>query len=330
MGRIVDRAFLQGLYCPFPSVMNDCADMAEEGSLAWAEGFGLFRDVRSHKVFRAGGVGRLAARFHPFCPSDDLRLLSDFYAWMFLQDDLRDESEIGRSPDRLSDSDRRSLDILEGDEPAMSDGPVVCAVHDLRERFESRAPGPMWMRRFTRAIRNYLEATVWEASNRASGIVPDPEAYLRMRPLTGGLDIDEELIGLSEEARLPRWILDERSVKRLTEASFNVVCWSNDILSLDKELAHGDVHNLVIVLREATGLPLGDAARRVVEMHNAEVRDFISITQDMPSFGGALDENLSRYVSIIEARMRGNLDWSLESGRYGQIVGSGPLGAATT
>lgn len=300
--------------------MNRHADMAEEESLAWAEDFGLFRDGRSYKIFKAAGIGRLAARFHPYCPPGDLRLLSDFYAWMFLQDDLRDESEVGHSPDRLSDSDRRSLAVLEGDEPSGSDGPVVHAVCDLRERFASIAPGPMWMRRFTRAIRSYLEATVWEASNRARGVVPDPEAYLRMRPLTGGLDIDEELIGLSEDARLPRWVLDDRSVKRLTEASFNVVCWSNDILSLEKELAHGDVHNLVIVLGEATGLSLEEAARRVVEMHNAEVRDFIALSTDPPPFGVAVDERLSRYLSILRARMRGNLDWSLESGRYGQIV----------
>jgi 5-epi-alpha-selinene synthase len=300
--------------------------MAEESSLAWADDFGLFRDGRSFKIFKAGGIGRLAARFHPYSSSDDLCLLSDFYSWMFLQDDLRDESEIGFSPDRLSDSDRRSLDVLEGDEPSGGDSPVVHAMCDLRERFEARAPGPMWMRRFTRTIRNYLDATVWEASNRARGVVPDPEAYLRMRPLTGGLDIDEELIGLTDHARLPRWVLDNASVKRMTEASFNVVCWSNDILSLEKELAHGDFHNLVIVLHDATGLSLEDSARRVVEMHNAEVRDFISITHDMPSFGGSLDENLFRYASVLRSRMRGNLDWSLESGRYAQIIGSGPLG----
>jgi 5-epi-alpha-selinene synthase len=304
--------------------MNRHAAAAEEACLAWAEGFGLFRDSRSYKIFKAGGIGRLAAMCRPFCGREDLMLLSIFYAWMFLQDDLRDESEVGRSPGRLSEGDRRSLDVLEGDDPAHSDGPVVHAMGDLRERFASVAPGPLWMRRFTRAIRNYLDATIWEASNRARGIVPDPESYLRMRPLTGGLDIDEELIGLSDDARLPRHVLDDPSVKRLTRASMNVVCWSNDILSLEKELAHGDVHNLVIVLRDATGLPLEEAMGRVIEMHNAEVRDFIALAPDLPSFGGAVDANLSRYVSILQARMRGNLDWSLESGRYAQAAARYP------
>ncbi len=117
-------------------------------------------------------------------------------------------------------------------------------------------------------------------------------------------------------------------MKRLTEASSNVVCWSNDVLSLEKELAHGDVHNLIIVLREATGIPLEEAAKRVVEMHNAEVRDFIALAPDLPSFGDTLDANLSRYISILQARMRGNLDWSLESGRYERA--SGPLPSAVS
>ncbi len=165
--------------------MNKHADMAGEGTLAWAEDFGFFRDARSSGIFQAAGIGRLAARFHPFCKLGDLRLISDFHAWMFLQDDLRDESEVGRSPDRLSEGDRRSLEVLEGGEAAEGDGPVVHAVFDLRGRFASLAPGPMWTRRFTRAVRNCLEATVWEAASRAGGIVPDPESYLRMRPLTG-------------------------------------------------------------------------------------------------------------------------------------------------
>lgn len=296
--------------------MNRHANAVERETLAWADGFGLFKDSRSLEVFRAGGIGLLAGRFHPFSERDELRLIADFYAWMFLQDDLRDESDLGRNPDSLSETDRRSLDVLEGDEPADSDGPVIRAVHDLRERFATLAPGPMWMRRFTRTIRNYLEATIWEASNRARGVVPDPESYLRMRPLTGGLDIDEELIGLSENARLPRRVLNERSVRRLTEISFNVVCWSNDVLSLEKELAHGDVHNLVVVLQRATDLSLEDAVERVIEMHNAEVRDFIALAPELPSFGESADGNLCRYLSILRARMRGNLDWSLQSGRY--------------
>lgn len=309
--------------------MNKHARAAEEGSLEWAEGFGLFRDARSYRIFEAVGVGRLAAMCRPFCGRGDLVLLSIFYAWMFLQDDFRDESEAGRSPDRLSVGDRRSLDVLEGDEPAHGDDPVVHAMRDLRERFAEVAPGPLWMRRFTRSIRNYFDATVWEASNRARSVVPDPEPYIRMRPLTGGLDIDEELIGLSDDSRPPRRVLDNPAVKRMTRASMNVVCWSNDVLSLEKELAHGDVHNLVIVLREATGLPLEEAVGRVVEMHNAEVRDFIALKPELPSFGEAVDANLSRYVSILESRMRGNLDWSLDTGRYAQAARQTPADELT-
>lgn len=332
MGRLVDRAFHRELYCPFPSAVNKHADAAGEETLAWAEDFGLFQDERSYKIFKAGNIGSLAARFHPYSTLDDLRLLSDFYAWMFLQDDLRDESEVGYSPDLLSDTDRRSLEVLEGEVPTQFASPVVHAICDLRERFVSLSPGPMWMRRFTRAIRNYFEATIWEASNRARSVVPDPDSYLRMRPLTGGLAIDEELIGLSEGARLPQWAREHRSVKRLTEASMNVVCWSNDVLSLEKELAHGDVHNLVIVLQTAEGLSLDEATGRVIEMHNSEVCDFVDLSSELPSlpsFGEAVDENLARYISTLKARMRGNLDWSFESGRYGQTVGSGPLGAAS-
>jgi Terpene synthase family 2, C-terminal metal binding len=34
----------------------------------------------------------------------------------------------------------------------------------------------------------------------------------------------------------------------LVASAADVVCWTDDLVTVDKEMAHGDVHNLVIVL----------------------------------------------------------------------------------
>src|SRR3954470_20793040 len=87
-----------------------------------ASSFRLLPDKRSRRTFEAIATGRLAARFHPFAGRENLRLISDFYAWMFLQDDRRDESRLGRRPGRLSNADRRAIEVLEGGSPNPSDG----------------------------------------------------------------------------------------------------------------------------------------------------------------------------------------------------------------
>ncbi len=100
-------------------------------------------------------------------------------------------------------------------------------------------------------------------------------------------------------------------------ASNNVVCWANDLFSLEKEAKRGDVHNIVLVLQHERGLSLRSAVAEVVAMHNAQVREFERAEPRIPSFGRAVNTNLSRFISVLKTRMRGNFDWSQESGRYG-------------
>ena len=312
----MQQIVLPDLFCPFAPVVNKHAALVQEETTRWASSFGLLSEERSHRAFRATAAGRLAAGFHPFAGREELRLISDFYAWMFLQDDRRDESAVGRHPGRLSDSDRRFLEVLEGDVPERHDGPAVHALGDLSERLGLLAPGPAWVRRFVRGVEKYFEASLWEAANRARGTVPDPEDYARMRPLTAGLGVDDELIELAGEARLFGGAREHPTVRRLTLASHNAVCWANDVFSLGKELAHGDVHNLVVVLAHAEGLGLQEALDRVAEVHDEEVRNFVRLSSWLPSFGEAVDEHLGSYMAVLRARIRGNLDWSRESARY--------------
>ncbi len=145
-----------------------------------------------------------------------------------------------------------------------------------------------------------------------------------MRPLTGGLSIVDELVEIVEGTHLPQEVRDHASVRRLIDASHNVTCWANDVLSLEKELRHGDVNNLVMVLREADGLGLQEAVDRAVAMHDAEVDAFVGLSGRLPSFGPYVDAKLERYVSSLKARMRGVLDWSHETGRYRVPAGSSP------
>jgi 5-epi-alpha-selinene synthase len=320
----VEQIVVPDLFCPFPSALNKHAETVQEETLWWSLFYGLLQDGRSRRVFEATNVGRLAGRVHAFTGRKELRLISDFYAWMFLQDDRRDESEVGRHPARLSDEDRRSLQVLEGDNPTWRDPPSIHALGNLRDRLNSQAPGPGWMRRFVRGVEKHFEAVTWEASNRLRGIVPDRDTYARMRPLAGGLAVDDELIELAGEARLFGGAREHPTVRRLTLASHRAVCWVNDLVSLEKELAHDDMHNMVLVLAHAEGLDLQEAVDLVARMHDAQVRDFMRLSSLLPSFGAAVDEQLRRYVAALQARMRGNLDWSRESARYWRRTQMGP------
>ena len=314
--KLSKRVILPKLYCPFPSTINEHADAVHRGTVDWVRCFELLRDERAYRVFDAMGLGRLAARTHPDNSPEELQLITDWHTWLFVRDDLGDESRIGRHPEELSALDGRLLDVLEGAEPTDREEPLARALYDLRKRLREKGATAVGMRRLVRTAGEHLEATLWEAANRARRVVPDLTTYIRMRPLTGGLSIVTELTEIVEGNYLPVEVREHATVGRLTEASHNIVCWANDILSLEKELRRGEVNNLVTVLRDEEGLTLQEAVDRAADMHNAEVHDFVNLSAHLPSYGAEVDANLERYLSGLRARVRGVLDWTYESVRY--------------
>jgi 5-epi-alpha-selinene synthase len=313
----VETDTLPQLYYPFSPVISPHAEAIHENTLGWLGRFDVFDEDAAYSAFYSSHIGRLAARFHPDAPQDALQLVSDWYAWMFLKDDQRDESDFGKHPELLAAANNRYLEILKGADPRVSEQPLLYALKDLRQRLVAKAPTDLWMRRFTRSVAEHFTSTVWEATNRSRRLNPDLKSYVRMRPITGGLYVDTEFIGITERTHVPPEVREHPDVGALMRASNNVVCWANDLFSLEKEAKRGDVHNIVLVLQHERGLSLRSAVAEVVAMHNAQVREFERAEPRIPSFGRAVNTNLSRFVSVLKTRMRGNFDWSQESGRYG-------------
>jgi 5-epi-alpha-selinene synthase len=311
-----ETAILPRLYYPFSPVINSHADAIHESTLNWLDRFEIFPGEVSYNAFYSSQIGRLAARFHPYAPQDALQLVSDWYAWMFLKDDQRDESELGKHPELLAAANKKYLDILRGTKQIAGDQPLTYALKDLRQRLVAQAPTRIWMRRFTRSVAEHFTSTVWEATNRSRGLNPDFNTYVRMRPITGGLYVDTEFIGIAERTHVPPEVREHSDVKALMRTSNNVICWANDLFSLEKEAERGDVHNLVLILQNEQECSLQKAVSEAVEMHNAQVQEFEKLEPHIPTFGRAINANLSRFVTVLKTRMRGNFDWSQESGRY--------------
>src|SRR5262249_50739803 len=124
------------------------------------------------------------------------------------------------------------------------------------------------------------------------------------------------LIEICERMELPSAVRGNHLVRRLARISNNIICWGNDLFSLEKELRHGDPANLVVALRAEYELTLQTAVSRAAEMHDAEVRAFLELESRLPSFGAWADAMLERYVAGLRSWMRGSFDWSHTTGRY--------------
>lgn len=302
-------------FCPFPSASHPHTDTIEHNLLAWVQRFDLMEAKQAQRRLQRLKYGALIGRAYPQGGLTEVQIIADWTTWLFVLDDLCDEAGLGHSPMELAQVHAAYLDILRGGPIPQVQGPSPHALADLYQRMRAVA-SPTCMQRFIGAVADYCHGNVWEAINRARQIVPDRRSYCAMRRFTGGLYIFFALIEMVEHIELPDAVRDHPIVQRMTDIANDVVCWCNDVISLEKELHSGDVHNLVLVLQHEQGSSLQVAVDRVAALCDAQVREFIQLEERLPTFGAAVDEALHRYVQGLRCWMRANLDWSAASNRY--------------
>lgn len=307
---------LPTLYCPFPAAINKHAEALHQHSIEWVRKFNLISDEAAYQRFCQSKFALMHAHTYPDAEFTELKLLNDWQVWLFLLDDQLDEADIGKKPELLAAFNTRLLDVLKGADTAYKIGPLGVGLQDIRRRIIQHKPDAFLMNRFICIIEESLAAAVWEATNRAKGITPDVATYIKMRAATSGFATILALMSITRLIELPPELLNHPDVQHLSLIANNVISWANDIISFDKEMRCGDVHNLVLTLRHEHQCTLQEAIQRAAELHDNEVRAFIQMETQLPSFGKDVDPKLKRYVWSLSSWMRGNLDWQGTSGRY--------------
>jgi hypothetical protein len=108
----------------------------------------------------------------------------------------------------------------------------------------------------------------------------------------------------------------------LVTTAADVVCWTDDLVTVEKEMARGDVHNLVIVLAHYESCSVEAASRRVHGMLTERVDAFLDAERrlfdsfDAFGFSRTQRAQAERWVHGLRTWMRGHLDWGTETPRY--------------
>ncbi|PSL44913.1 5-epi-alpha-selinene synthase [Chitinophaga niastensis] len=307
---------------PFPSRINQRVQEAHLHVTDWVKSYGLLSTEKALARFGKARFAWLVARAYPEATLEDLYLITDFNAWLFILDDHCDEAEVGKKSDYLRSVMAGLMDVLQNNKQVTlaTAGPIPAALSNMWERMRAIAT-PAWRLRFIRSMEDYFSGCIWEAENREAGIVPGVDDYIRMRLFTGAVLPDVILIDIIEKIYLPESLLQHALLQRMVLAASNIICWANDMFSFGKESKQGDVHNLVLVLQHANQSTLQQALDEAARMHNEEVAIFATLEKLLPFRGDETDAELLRYVSILRAWIAGNFEWSLnDTGRYGAAI----------
>lgn len=312
---------LPDFYCPFPPEMHPQVAEIHQHTFAWATAHRLLQREAAIRRFHASRFAWLAARVHARTSFEDLALTNDFFTWLFLLDDQFDDSSAGRQPAHMKvivDRLLTTLGMERGEQVKPLDGPIAGALQDLWKR-ASALTTPHWQQRFVGHLRDYLEAYLWETGLRERAETPEVALYIQKRQDAGAMRLALDYIDLAEHVDLPPEVYESTLVQALLLITNNVVCWQNDIVSVEKELAHGDYSNLVLVLAKANGLSLQEAAEQANAMTTREVILLEQLANFVPGTFPQHQPALEKYLICMRAWVRGNLDWSLESARFSEI-----------
>jgi hypothetical protein len=207
--------------------------------------------------------------------------------------------------------------LLQSGEPPSQPTPLAFFALDIRNRFLACA-SEAWLSRFCADVSNYFfEGTLKAEENWTHNIVPDLGNYLSLRRYDSGVYTAQDLTEIAEGIELPDEVVAHESIQQLRDLCSQVVAFSNDLFSYQKEvLRHQSLNNMVHVLMTHHALSFEDAVSQTVEMINEDVQAFVELESKRPKWGPEIDAKVEAYIHGQKAWMRGNLIWSLATGRY--------------
>lgn len=309
---------LPDFYCPFASAFSNHVGAVHESCLDWATRFRLVQGSAAKKRYLASKFAWLTARTYPSASMADNALATQWMIWLFMFDDQFDDGLPGRDISNIENTLLEYIDLCATPSRPTPRSPAAEALCDLLDRTLPRMP-VSWCNRFRLHFIRYLDTYSWSTWNHMQGIIPELNSYLENRYHSGGMVPSMDLIELTEGLNLPTEVILSEPVARLSRACGNVVCWSNDIVSLAKEQARGDVTNLVVIFQHLYGCSLQEAVDRVNSKITDEVSLFEVIERGLPQYEPGVSSDLKKYISGLKAWMRGNLDWSAETHRYSSV-----------
>ena len=315
----MEQIILPTIYCPFPSQINPLVESTHTQSLAWAQHFQLVQREKALKRFNACRFAWLTDRVHPTANGPELTLVNEWLVWLFMLDDQFDDGSLRKQPERMQQIMREfahSLSLSMPDQEVVSSSnPLSRALLDLWRRTYS-CMHPLWRERFIQHFADYFASLYWEAQNRVSDSIPDLPTYITKRRDLAGMPIALDLAWLVEHIDLPQDVYVHPTVQILIETTSNVVGWTNDVFSFEKELAQGENSNLVVVAQHTYKCSQQEALDYASALITSEVERFLATRPLLPVFTPAVEQQLQRYVQMLATWMRGNLDWSIETLRY--------------
>ncbi|WP_438006675.1 terpene cyclase [Sorangium sp. So ce321] len=310
---VVSKSEVETFDYPFSASHHAKVDVAEQRTLQWVRRLQLAPDGRTLSRLKATSFAQLAGWLLPSADMQTLQLASDFTAALFLLDDAYDEGQLSTDPEAVERLNEKYLGELFGYVEADMSDPLTRGLLDVRERIRSSHPH-FFLNRWLSHFQYYYEANLWEANNRKQMRTPYVDEYLMMRRYSGAVYTYCDLLELLLERPLPLEVVQHPLIQSVRDICNDILCWTNDYFSLGKELRSGEVHNLIVVLRDNQAITAEEAVAQLKRMHDDRVAEYQDVKEKVLALWA--DDAIRLYLDAAEAMIAGNQRWALAARRY--------------
>ncbi|WP_083898515.1 cytochrome P450 [Nocardia vinacea] len=249
--------------------------------------------------------------------AEQASVLLDWFLWMLLLDDRVDNGPWA-SDGVLEEFTRSARAIVEpGVVATISTDPMLRALAgDLWPRTGGLAGSATIGRLAGHVIRHLDAQCAMQAHHRGERDL-NLDDYLELRRDLFGADVFFDLIEIVDGLWLPMAGATGALVTRLRACAGDVAAWTNDVFSVEKDLALEEPANLAILLRRDRGGSWQDALDTAGTMIHDRIAQFITIRGELSRTASvAQARSLESFADRLQATMQLCLDWHRTTSRY--------------
>lgn len=306
---MIDTNKLPKIEDNFDGDINPFAKEIQQSMIEWAKEIGLL-DINNINKYKSQKIAYLASRSQPYDSSENVRLTSDYLLLFCMLDDY---SENVKEPNEFKEYSNKIIEILKGDVIYIGD-PFLNGWKDWWRRVQAVTPLE-FHHLLIKNITECFESITWEISNQIKKEIPTVDDYNENRLYNGSSFICFNLIEIGGGKLLPTKVRYYLLSELITSAN-NLVNWTNDILSLKKEIENEEIHNLVISMQKQNGNTIEESLKDVKNILDSEIDKFNELKTKVYELNQPFDSNIIKYISRLENVIRGHYEWSLKSKRF--------------
>ncbi|RQW22782.1 hypothetical protein EH196_02950 [Bacillus sp. C1-1] len=294
---------------PFSGDISKHAEEVQLSTHEWAASQKILDPITLEK-YDEEKLGFLASRIHANGEKQDIELTSEFLLLFCILDDYSDQV---KNENEFNLYLTEILSIFAKGYTNENDA-LLGAWVDWWRRVKG-VTNVTWREKFIHDAMRCFDSLKWEVRYRIKNASPDLNEYMIERQHTGSVYLVFDLIEKSNQNYIPNEIKGELFF-HLVESANKIVNWTNDLVSLNRELETGDVHNLVVCIQKQENLSLNEAISKVEKLHYQEVDNFMKVKEKLLNVPHPYQHELNEFILGLKQSIAGYYEWSVETNRY--------------